>query len=232
DDLPLNEKIEKGRKLFNLVSKDELERLLALLAQSADRVTRLLVVYVMADLMPNQALIPVIESRLEDDDPLVRQVAEYASARALGREAHMPEIIDVINKLKTFPLFEGLGTRELHAVASIAKPDRLHSGDIIIRAGEENPSIYLVISGQITTYQDYQTSEQKELRTAEANGYLNFVPMFAHVPPANTSVVTQDAEVLVLAQSQFHEIMRVYPQIGLNCLKMAALLFRQMGFTA
>ncbi len=232
DDLPLNEKIEKGRKLFNLVSKDELERLLALLAHSADRVTRLLAVYVMADLPPNQALVPVIESLREDDDSFVRQVAEYASDKAMGREAHMPEIIEIINRLKVFSLFEGLGTRELHAVASIAKPQRLHSGDIIIRAGEDNPSIYLVMSGLVTTYQDYETPEQKELRTTETNGYLNFVPMFAHVPPANTSVVTQDAEVLVLAQSQFHEIMRVYPQIGLNLLNMAALLFRQMGFTA
>jgi ATP/ADP translocase len=229
DDLPLDEKIQKGRKMFNLVASDQPARLLALLAQSEDNLTRMLVVYAAADLMPNLALIPVIESRLEDDDPLVRQVAEYASAKALGREPHMPEIIDVINKLKTFPLFEGLGTRELHAVASIAKPERLSSGDIIIRAGEENPSIYLVISGQITIYQDYQTAEQKELRTAEPKGYLNFVPMFAHVPPANTSVVTQDCELLVLPQSQFHEIMRVYPQIGLNLLEMAALLFRQMG---
>jgi hypothetical protein len=232
DDLPLSEKIEKGRKLFNLVSKDDLERLLALLAHSGDRVARLLAVYVMADLLPNQALIPVIESRREDQDPFVRQVAEYASAKALGKEAPMPEIIETINRLKSFELFEGLGTRELHAVATIAKPEKLQTGDVIIRAGEENPSIYLVISGQITTYHNYQTPEQEAARTAEANGYLNFVPMFAHVPPANTSVVTQDAEVLVIPQSQFHEIMRIYPQIGLNLLKMAAMVFRQMGFTA
>jgi len=232
DDVPIGEKIEKGRKLFNLVAKDDLERLLALMAHSGDRVTRLLAVYVMADLLPNQALIPVIESRREDDDPLVRQVAEYASTRSMGREAPMPEIIDIINKLKTFSLFEGLGIRELHAVASIAKPQSLRGGDVIIRAGEENPSIYLVISGQITIYHDYDSPEQKEVRTIEANGYLNFVPMFASVPPANTSVVTQDAEVLVLPQSQFHEMMRVYPQIGLNLLKAAALIFRQMGLSA
>jgi CRP/FNR family transcriptional regulator len=144
----------------------------------------------------------------------------------------MPEIIDVINKLKTFPLFEGLGTRELNAVASISKPAKLDKGEIVLRAGEDNPSIYLILSGQITIYQGYGTAEQKELRTAEASGYLNFVPMFTNLPPANTSVVTQDANILVLPQSQLHEIMRVYPQIGLNLLKMAALIFRQMGFTA
>jgi HEAT repeat protein len=232
DDLPLDEKIEKGRKLFNLVSRDQPERLLALLAHSDDKVTRMLTVYAMADLLPNPALIPLIESRVEDEDPLVRQVAEYASAKAMEREAAMPEIIDILSRLKTFTLFEGLGTRELHAVASIAKRVRLQAGEIIIRAGEENPSIYLVLSGKIVTYHDYQTPEQKELRTTEANGYLNFVPMFAHETPANTSVATEDGEALVLPQSQLHEIMRVYPQIGLNLLKMAAGVFRKMGFTA
>ena len=63
-------------------------------------------------------------------------------------------------------------------------------------------------------------------------GTLNFVPMFTNTAPVNTSVVTQDAEMLVLPQSQFHEIMRVYPQIGLNLLKMAAHLFKQTGLSA
>ena len=144
----------------------------------------------------------------------------------------MPEIIDLITKLKAFSLFDGLGTRELHAVASIAKRETLRAGDLIIRAEEENPSIYLILSGMIATYSDYQTPQQKELRVTEANGYLNFVPMFVDEPPANTSVATVESEVLVLPQSQFHEIMRVYPQIGLNLLKMAAGIFRQMGYTA
>jgi CRP-like cAMP-binding protein len=186
----------------------------------------------MADMLPNTALIPIIESRLEDEDPFVRQVAEYASDKAAGKETQMPEIIDLIAKLKSFSLFEGLGTRELHAVASISKQEKLQAEDIIIRAGEENPSIYLILSGTIATYANYDTPDQKELRVSEANGYLNFVPMFADEPPANTSVAKVESEVLVLPQSQFHEIMRVYPQIGLNLLKMASKMFRQMGITA
>lgn len=232
DDLPLDEKIEKGRKSFNLVSRDQPERLLALLVHSDDRVTRMLSVYAMADLLPNEALIPIIESCLEDEDPFVRQVAEYASAKAMGKEDRMPEIIELISKLKTFGLFEGLSTRELHAVASIAKPQVLHPGDIIIRAGEENPSIYLILSGEIATCRNYDTPEQEELRVTGANGYLNFVPMFTNETPVNTSVAKTETEILVLPQSQFHEIMRVYPQIGLNLLKMAAGIFRQMGYSA
>ena len=144
----------------------------------------------------------------------------------------MPEIINVKDKLKSFTLFDGLGPREFHAVASIAKDTQLKAGEVILRAGETNLSIYLILSGQVTIYHDYGTPDQKELRKVEADGYLNFVPMFTGMPPANVSIVTQDAEVLVLPQSQFHEIMRVYPQIGLNLLKVAALAMRQMGITA
>jgi hypothetical protein len=232
DDLPLDEKIQKGRKLFNLVSRDDVELLLTELAYSEDRFTRMLSVYVMADLPSNPAFIPVIESRLEDVDLFVRQVSEYAANKIIGKEAQVPEIIDVMNKLKMFSLFQGLGNRELHAIASVAEPQHLHAGDIIIRAGEENPSIYLILSGKIGVYHNFDTPQQAETRISEADGYLNFVPMFANLPPANTSVVIEDAEVLVLPQSQLHEIMRVYPQIGLNMLKLAAMIFRQLGYTA
>ena len=55
----------------------------------------------------------------------------------------MPIIIDIINKLKTFALFEGLGTRELHALATITREQAFKPQDIVIRAGEENHWILL-----------------------------------------------------------------------------------------
>jgi hypothetical protein len=232
DDLPLDEKIEKGRKLFNLVARDEPERLLTFLSQSEDPLTRMLSLYVISDLMPNDSFIPVIESRLEDEDVFVRQVAEFAFAGGTNKEGKMPEIIEMINKLKTFALFEGLGTRELHAIATITREETIKPQDIVIRAGEENHSIYLILSGRITTLHDYGTADQKEVRTAEAGGYLNFIPAFLHQPAVNTSVAVADTDLLVLPQSQFHEIMRVYPQIALNLLGLAANILRNMGFTA
>jgi hypothetical protein len=232
DDLPLDEKIEKGRKLFNLVSRDEPERLLTFLSHSEDPLTRMLSLYVMSDLMPNVAFIPVIESMLEDEDVFVRQVAEFARARETNKESKVPAIIEIINKLKTFALFEGLGIRELHAIATITREQTFMPQDIVIRAGEENHSIYLVLSGQIATYHDYGTADQKEVRKGDAGGYLNFVPAFLHQPALNTSISVVDTNVLVLPQSQFHEMMRIYPQIGLNLLGLAAKLLRSMGVTA
>lgn len=229
DDVPLNEKIEKGRKLFALVKNDTPERLLALLAQSQDAVTRMLAAYAMGEMMPNMSFIATLATLQEDEDATVRQVAEFASARGMHKETKMPEILEIITRLKEFDLFEGMGTRELHAVATISEHVRWKEGDIVIRADEENHSIYLILSGKITSYSEYGTADQKEVRSVEGGQYLNFVPMFLAAPPITTSVVAHETEAYVLQQSQFHEIMRVYPQIGMNLLAIAARLLRKMG---
>ena len=80
-------------------------------------------------------------------------------------------------------------------LATITREQTFKPQDIVIRAGEENHSIYLVLSGRITTFHDYGTPDQKELRTAEAGGYLNFIPTFLHQPALNTSVAVEATEV-------------------------------------
>ncbi len=232
DDMPLDEKIAKGRKLFNLVERASPERLLSLLTQSTDPVTRALALFVISDLLPNQAFIPVIESCLDDDDTTVRQMAEFARAKSTRTETKMPDIIQTIDTLRGFELFAGMGSRELHAVASVTTIQEFKAGEIIIRAGEPNSSIYLILKGKIAIYRNYQTPEQEEIRSTEAGGYLGFVPMFDNLPPSNTSVATEDSTLVVLPQNQFHEIMRVYPQIGLNLLGLAARFLREMGISA
>ncbi len=232
DDVPLDEKVEKGKKLFNLVERTEIERLLTLLSQAPDPVTRLLCLMVMGDLMPNPALIPVIDSHTDDTDARVREMAQFALERGAGEEARMPEIMDILEKLKAFAVFEGLGTRELLAIASVVKTETLKAGDVVVRPGEENRSIYLLISGRIDIYSHYGSPEQKRVFVSEAGGYWGFVPMFSDTPTANTSVATQETKVFVLPQSQFQEILRVYPAIALNMLRMAALRFQGMGISA
>ena len=51
----------------------------------------------------------------------------------------MPDVIERINRLRTFSIFEGMGVRELHAIASVVNIEHFDRGDVMIREGEENP---------------------------------------------------------------------------------------------
>jgi len=129
-------------------------------------------------------------------------------------------------------LFAELGPRELHAIASVLKREELKAGDILIRPGEKNSSIYLTLSGKIIMYENYETPDQKEVRIIEANDYLNFGPNISGLPPVNTSVVVEDAEVLIVPHVQLMELIKVYPQIIINGTKLAAMKLRELGWSA
>ncbi len=78
EDIPLDEKIEKGRMLFPLIRNDTPERLLTFLANAEDPITRMLALFVIGDQMPHRSFVPIVEARLEDKSPYVREIAEYA----------------------------------------------------------------------------------------------------------------------------------------------------------
>ena len=153
--VPLDEKIEKGRRLLPLIRGDTLQRLLTILVASKDPVTAMLTLFVIAEVTPEPTFIPIIESRLNAKESNVLELAKYAMARIRNEETKMPDIIDMINKLKRFSIFEGMGIRELHAIATVVSHERHKSGDVIIREGEDNSSIYLVVAGEVMIYDKY-----------------------------------------------------------------------------
>lgn len=230
EDIPLDEKIQKGKTVFPLIRIETDERILTFLAGAEDPMVRMLALFVIAENGDGDSYIPVIESRLTDAIPYVRELAEYAMNRALNKEAPMPDVIAKINTLKRFGIFEGMGVRELHAIASVVSEEHFKPGDIMIREGEENSSIYLVVNGSVTIFDGYGTELQKEKVTLGEGAFLGELSLFTRLPPNATCVVAEHTVAYVLRHHQFQEIMRVYPQIGINLCRFFTLKLRQMQY--
>jgi hypothetical protein len=230
EDVPLDEKIDEGRKLFPLIRRETPERLMTLLADAEDPITRMLALFVIAEKMPNPSFVPIIESRLQDKLPYVRQIAEYALKRILDGDATMPDIIDKINKLRTFGIFEGMGIRELHAIASVISAETFQPGDVMIREGEENSSIYLVVSGKVTIYEKFGTPQERPKVTVGEGSFLGELSLFTRMPPNATCVAAETTNAYVLRHHQFEEIMKVYPQIGINLCRFFTTKLRQVAY--
>ena len=232
EDVPLDRKIEAGRRLFPLMRNETLERILTLLAGADDPVTRLLAVYVIGEQKPERAFVPVLESRLEDESPFVQEVARSALKRAFNEVAEMPmpTIIEKINKLKDFSIFEGMGVREFHAIASVLNVEHFEGGDVLIKEGEENSSIYLMVRGKIIVYEGFGTDRQKEKVALGPGSFVGELSLFSRMPPNATCVAAEPVEVFVLRHHQFQEIMRVYPQIGINLCRFFTMKLRAIAY--
>ncbi len=230
EDIPLNEKIEKGKKLFPIIRNETEDRILTLLVEAEDPITRMLALFVIGEEVPGSSFIPIVESRLNDQLSNVREIARYSLQRCMNEVAPMPDVIERINRLRTFSIFEGMGVRELHAIASVVNIEHFDRGDVMIREGEENSSIYLIVSGQVTIFEGYGTEKQKEKATIGEGSFLGELSLFTRLPPNATCAAAAPTEAYVLRHHQFQEIMRFYPQIGINLCRFFTTKLRQMSY--
>ena len=230
EDIPLHEKIDRGRKLFPLIRNESPERILTFLANSDDVLTKILALFVIAENQPTKLFMPTIESHRDDESEDVLQVADYALKRLNNEVAEMPDIIERINQLKQFGIFEGMGVRELAAISSVVNVEHFKPGDIMIRENEQNSSIYLVVTGKIAIYKDYGTSEQIEKVVLGPGSFLGELSLFTRQAPNATCIAVEPTEAYVLRHSQFQGIMRIYPQIGINLCGFFTLKLRQLSY--
>ncbi|MCL5124568.1 MAG: MFS transporter [Deltaproteobacteria bacterium] len=94
EDIPLHEKIDRGRKLFPLIRNDTFERVLTFLANSGDKLTKILALFVIGECQLSKTFMPTIEFHRNDEDEDVLQVVDYSLKRINNEVADMPDMIE------------------------------------------------------------------------------------------------------------------------------------------
>lgn len=216
DAVPVAEKINYGRKILPLSRDESLERVLTKLAHDEDPTSRVMACYTIGSYTPSQLYFPIIEHLLEDANPQVKQAALYAEKRCFNEVADMPDVIKKINYLRKFDIFSGMGVRELQALASITSRETYNDREVIINEGEDNSSIFLIIDGDVDIYSDYGGPEEQKKVTLGQGAFIGELSLFTQQLTNASCVAAGSAEVFVIRHHHFQEIMKIYPQIGIN----------------
>jgi hypothetical protein len=231
DDIPLPEKIGRGRKALPIIRTDAASRILPGLAGSHDPITRMLAAYTIGEYMPEMRFYSSMERLLDDPDPGVKQAAGYALKRCMKGDAKMPEAIYDISAIKKEALFEGVGIRGYKAIASIAIQKFHKAGDILIKAGEEVLSLFLLLDGQVGVFEDYGAPGQHMRSTLSHGDTIGEIGLLSSLPATETCVVVSDyLEALIFTRQAFYEIMSLYPQISINICRQFAIRLNRSGF--
>ena len=234
DAIPAAEKIEKGCKVLLLTRARNPERIVTWLAGSSDPTTRMLAAYAIGESSAKTVFYPTLEVLKDDTDESVRQTAQYAAKQCINEVADMPEVIEQLNKLKNFIIFDGMGIRELQAIAAIATLEKFRAEEVVISDSEDDFSLYLLLKGRIRIYKDYGTPGAQIERTIGPGGFMGEIRLFTGVADSTTAIAVEPSEALVIGRNHFQEIMRIYPQIGMNlclffALKLVAADIKQAG---
>ena len=122
--------------------------------------------------------------------------------------------------LATVSLFSHLRQEELQRLANQSRYCSFKFGDVIIREGERDDRLYILISGKVKVFKSYGTKKEKRLRTMEPPAYLGEIALIDDLVRSATVVALRDTKTLCLDKLNLDREIERSPTIAKKLLQM------------
>ena len=217
DDVPVTEKIERGKSYIVLREPMGLSHVASFLGTSPDPTTRMLAAFVIGERAADDVGLPTVQRLVDDASEHVREAAAYAMRRITQGDAFLPETVFDINALTKSTLFDGVSIRAMEAIASTVQQKFYRAGSVIVGEGDEVHSLYCIISGTVDVFRHYGKPDQMMLRTLAGGAVIGEMPLFTSHASQEAFVVTSEfIELYAIDFDDMRHIMTVYPQVVSN----------------
>jgi len=169
----------------------------------------------------NQAM----QELLEDPEELTRTIAR-GSVVAAGYELEDDDSVDSVEKIQhlaTVPLFKGLTVRQLMDLASVVKEHDVPAGTVVVRQGEVDDCLYLVIQGGVRV-----TRGEIPLDEMGPGSFFGEIALFEGVPRTATVATITKARLLGLERVDLIRLIEDMPGISISLLEKLAKRIREL----
>ncbi|MCF8145990.1 MAG: cyclic nucleotide-binding domain-containing protein [Deltaproteobacteria bacterium] len=121
--------------------------------------------------------------------------------------------------LSRVALFSLMKRRDLKRIAKLAKHHSYEKEDVIIREGERDGRLFIIISGEVTVVKDLGGPSEKTLRVLRADNYFGEMALIDDYVRTASVIAQADTEVLSLDQWNIREEIKKYPAIAIELLQ-------------
>jgi CRP-like cAMP-binding protein len=125
-----------------------------------------------------------------------------------------------VDFLATVSLFSHLKEEELHRLAGQSHYCSFNFGDVIIREGERDERLYILISGKVNVFKSYRTKKEKRLRILEPPAYFGEMALIDDLVRSATVVALGDTRTLCLDKLDLDREIERSPIIAKKLLQM------------
>lgn len=115
------------------------------------------------------------------------------------------------------PLLATFNANELTLLSSFGDSRSYQADDIIIREGDENDHLYLVLKGKLEVLQTFD-GQTRPVATLEAGDSLGEVSVFDPGPASATVRATSEAEVWLISRSSLDRLHAANPKVAYRLL--------------
>ena len=123
---------------------------------------------------------------------------------------------DILSKISLFSLMK---KRDLRRIAKLAKHHSYKKGDLIVREGDRDGRLFIIISGEVGVVKDLGGESEKLLRVFTSYNYFGEMALIDDYVRTASVVAGKDTEVLSLDQWNIREEIRKYPSIAIELMQ-------------
>jgi CRP/FNR family transcriptional regulator, cyclic AMP receptor protein len=124
-----------------------------------------------------------------------------------------------VDFLAQVPLFSRMSTAELAALAKHAKHQTFHRGSAIIKEGDPDQRLFIIVSGAVEVVKGHGTRNERRLTTFGPREYFGEMALIDDLVRSATVVAREETEVLELDQLNLRDEIESKPSIALDLLK-------------
>jgi hypothetical protein len=161
-----------------------------------------------------------VESLASDPDPWIAELA--------GRSAQRPggDSMDVIGKaflLQKVDLLEGARSAHLGLLASISEEVEAEAGEVLVRAGEPNDALYVIVRGSV----ELSGVGNHKLSATDGTAFGTW-SLIDSAPSVVAARALEPTRVLRITRGDFQELLSDHPELATGMLQALARRLRSL----
>lgn len=116
-------------------------------------------------------------------------------------------------------IFSHLNEEDLQRIAKKSRYCQFNIGDVIIKEGERDGRLYVLISGKVEVIKGFGLRKEKRLRTLAAPCYFGEMALINNLVRSATVVARGNTKTLCLDQWNLHQEIEKYPKLAIELLQ-------------
>ena len=124
--------------------------------------------------------------------------------------------------LKNIPLFAKLGKRELREIEHLIHRRQYKNQEVIFWQNEPGVGMYIVQSGEVGIFNDYNTPEQKQLAILGQGDFFGEMALLEDDNRSATAVAISEAQLIGVFHPDLFDLFRRKPELGIKVLSTLA----------
>lgn len=142
-----------------------------------------------------------------------------------SQDSAFPEFLRA--RLKTFAILEDIGDNAIARILAEADWFGLPGGTQLMRQGETDHAVYLVVTGSLGVFVDAEDVPRRLVATIPAGETVGEMSLLTGEAHSATVVALRDTELLRIGPKSFDMLLTRYPRVMFNLLKIVVRRLRQ-----